>query len=842
MSIKEYTRKRSFDKTPEPSPSPAARPAGPALMFCVQRHHATRLHYDLRLEVGAVLKSWAVPKGPTLDPAEKRLAVMVEDHPLEYGGFEGNIPKGNYGAGSVMLWDRGTYELLGEASADEQLERGDFKFRLHGAKLNGEFAIVLMKGRGKGNEWLLLKKKDASAQPGWDTESHHRSVLTGRTQEEIALDLPPHNQPPAGAPDLGHVPGAVASPLPRAIVPMKAVPAQKPPSGDDWLFEVKWDGVRAIAYVEGGTLRLVSRNGNDMTRQYPELSVLPHHLAAESAVLDGEIAALDDRGLPSFARLQRRITVSDPAAVAALARRHPVAFYVFDLVYLDGYDLRDTPLADRKALLQQILKADNLIRYSQHFSGDGQGFFEAVKAQGLEGIVAKRTQSRYQARRSGDWVKVKALSRQEFLICGYTKGERDFFGALVLGLYDKGKLTWAGDVGTGFDRAMMEHIRSLLRPLMAKRPLFDIDRSIAREVTWVDPKLVCEVKFSSWTEENRLRAPSFVGLRPDVDPQDCLREDASAEPASVQPPLAAGTGEKLVVTVDGHRLTFTNLNKVFYPEEEYTKRDIINYYDAVADLIAPHLKDRPLSLKRYPNGIAGEYFFQKEAAGSFPKWLRVEEAEGIHYVIGEDRATLLFLANLGCIDQNPGMSRMGSIEHPDYILIDLDPQHCPYSGIVEAALVVRKKLDRLELEGYPKTTGGDGMHIYVPIEPAYSFEQARSFAEILARLAAAERPDLFTTPRAVSRREKGRVYFDWAQIASGKTISAPYVLRAYPGAPVATPLAWREVTPKLTPRQFHIRNVLDRFARVGDLFEGVLKRPQRLEPALEKLAGMVRGA
>jgi bifunctional non-homologous end joining protein LigD len=786
----------------------------------------------LRLEVGGALKSWAVPKGPTLDPAEKRLAMMVEDHPIEYGRFEGVIPKGNYGAGSVMLWDRGTYELLGDASAEEQLARGDFKFRLHGEKVQGEFALVRMK-RGKGNEWLLLKKKDAAAQPGWNTEDHAVSVLTGRTQEEIVRGLEKLDGKKAGPK------------LPEVGPPMLAqIGRDKPgalPMGDNWIYEVKWDGVRALCYIQNGQVRMVSRNGNVIDRQYPELSILPHHIKAQTAIVDGEIAALNERGVPSFELLQRRINVADASSVATLARHHPVVFYAFDLLYLDGRDLRGLPLLERKRLLKEVLQPNDVIRYSEHFA-DGRALFEAAKQQGVEGIVGKKASSFYESRRSGDWLKYKVHSSDSFLLCGFTEGERDHFGALVLGTHDHGKLKWAGNVGTGFDRKAMKAIYEKLAPLaIAKSPLEPDKNLPKKDVTWVRPELVCEVEFANWTEDGRLRAPVWKGFRPDIDPAEVVRQNGAEYPVDGDPqPMRATLLDPSLaeanLTIDGHRLKFTNLNKVFYPKDGYKKRDLLNYYDAVASLIIPHLRDRPLSLKRYPNGIDEPFFFQKEVAASFPKWLRTGIADGIRSVIGDDRATLLFLVNLGCIDHNPWMSRMDSLEHPDYLLIDLDPQECGYEKIVEAALLVRAKLDRAELESYPKTTGGDGMHIFVPLVPHYTYDQVRSLAQVLATMVAHERPDLFTTPRAVSKREKGKVYFDWMQIGEGKTISAPYAVRAYPGAPVATPLAWREVTSRLRPEQFHLGNAPARFDRVGDLFEGVLKRPQRMEDAVDKLS------
>lgn len=861
MSLSEYVRKRSFEKTPEPKG--AATKGGAESSFCVQRHDATRLHYDFRLEIDGTLKSWAVPKGPTLDPSAKRLAAMVEDHPLEYGSFEGNIPKGNYGAGSVMLWDRGTYELLGDKPALDQLARGDLKFRLHGEKLNGEFAIVHMKGRGKGNEWLLLKKRDSEARPGWDVETHSFSVLTGRSQEEIAKDMPARNgvekkksdpaikeSKPGAKTRIGSLPGAVRATMPGAIVPMSAQLVDTPPKGDDWLFEVKWDGVRAICFIEDNKVWITSRNGNSCERQYPELSVIGHQIAAKQVILDGEIAVLDKSGVSRFALIQPRIAVADPNAVAHLARRTPVTLFVFDLLYLDGYDLRNVPLIERRRLLASILTSSPVIRYSEHFVNNGAEMLEAARATGLEGIMAKKLSSTYQPKRSRDWLKIKIVTEQEFVICGYTTGERDYFSSLVLGLYEKGKLIYVGNVGTGFDNKLLELIYNRIEPLTTAEAPFEVPPQVARTVIWVRPEIVCQVKFSNWTEDRRLRAPVFIGLRPDADPKQCIRETAETTKetveANVKSPLLEGKGEEASSNIDGHRLTFTHLNKVFFPVEGYTKRDLLNFYDGVAGLLLPYLKDRPLSLKRYPDGIAGEYFFQKDTHDRVASWIRVEPIFSEHkktptrWVLAEDRASLLYLVNLGCIDHNPWMSRVGSLENPDFMLIDLDPQGCEFERIIEAAQLVRRKLDLVGLEGYPKTTGGDGMHIYVPLEPVYTYTQVRSFAEIIARVVATERPDLFTTPRPVARREQGKVYYDYLQIGESKTIAAPYVVRAYPGAPVATPLAWGEVTPGLLPTQFHLRNALDRFARTGDLFEGVLSKPQRLEPAMANLEKIVQ--
>lgn len=848
--LKEYARKRKFEKTPEPPPAPA--PPASSLRFCIQRHDATRLHYDLRLEVDGVYKSWAVPKGVTLDPTKKNLAMHVEDHPIEYGKFEGNIPKGEYGGGSVMLWDRGAYEVLGDTPPAEQLKRGDFKFRLHGEKLKGDFAIVLMKGRGKGNEWLVIKKRDGHEQVNWDVEEHAYSVLTGRTQEEIAQDKPAKS--PAGAAaaiDPASLKGSAAAPMPKALPPMMATLAGHVPKGGNWVYEIKWDGVRALCFVEDGAMYILSRTGHRCERQYPELTVLPHHLKARTAILDGEIAVLDEQGRPRFSLIQPRIAQTDPNSVAHLSRSTPVTLFAFDLLYLDGYDLRGCPLTERRRALEAVLETSERIRISAHFETGGEEMLEAARQAGLEGVVAKQKDSRYEPRRSRAWMKLKVHYEQEFVICGFTHGEREYFSSLVLGRYDDGVLRHCGQVGTGFNDRTIREIYSKLEPLITDKNPFRAKPKALRKITWVKPELVCQVRFVEWTPDGQLRAPSFQGLRPDVDPRSCVREepappeeeDPPAEAAPPRGPLIPPERKELSVQVGPRTLKFTNLNKVFYPKDGYTKRDLINYYDSIAEIILPHLRDRPLSLKRYPNGIEADYFFQKNA-DDFPDWIRVEpiasDEKTINYVICNDRETLLWLTHLGCIDQNPWMSRVGSLQNPDFILIDLDPVECSYDLIVEAAQLTKTKLDQLGLRAYPKTTGGDGMHLYVPLEPVYTYDQVRSFAEILSHLVLSEKPNLFTTPRSVSKRKKGRVYFDYLQIATSKTISAPYVLRAHAGAPVATPLRWDEVRPGLLPQHFTIENAPARFASLGDIFRPVLDQPQQLEPAMQKLAALLR--
>jgi bifunctional non-homologous end joining protein LigD len=632
--------------------------------------------------------------------------------------------------------------------------------------------------------------------------------------------------------------------MPTAVEPMSATLAERPPRGDEWLFEIKWDGVRAIAFLDEENLRLQSRRGLSCERQYPELAVIPHQVAGRRAVLDGEIAALDERGISRFHLIQPRIANTDPNSVAHMARSRPVVYFAFDLLYLDGYDLRQVELSERRKLLEAVVSPGGVLRISEAFPGAGREMLEAAQETGLEGIVAKHASSCYESRRSRDWLKIKIVGEQEFVIGGFTEpqGDRSYFGALALGVFEGGKLRWVGNVGTGFDQKNLAELYAKLQPLVTRECPFAERPKPDRGMTWVKPVLACQVKYANWTQDNRLRAPVFLGLRDDVNPAEVVRETAGAvttedaAPSELLPPEA----KESTLQIGGHSLKFTNLPKVFYPDEGYTKRDVLNYYDAVARLILPHLKDRPLSLKRYPNGIGQEYFFQKNVREAFAPWLRTEVIDGIKYVFAEDRASLLYLVNLGCIDHNPWMSRSPNLDCPDFVLLDFDPQECSFEMIVEAVLLVKRILDRIGLAGYPKTTGGDGMHIYVPIEPIYTYDEARTFAELIARLAVAEQPRLFTTPRAVAKREKNRVYFDYLQIGRSKTIAAPYVLRAYPGAPVATPLEWSEVRTGLRPSDFTLANARERFARTGDLFAGVLESPQHLDEALGKLEKLFR--
>jgi bifunctional non-homologous end joining protein LigD len=778
MSLARYRAKRNFDATPEPASDEPRKP-GKAL-FCVQRHDARRLHYDLRLEIDGALASWAVPHGPTLDPTVKRLAIKVEDHPLSYAKFEGVIPDGNYGAGAVVLWDFGTWEPAADLSIDKQLERGDLKFKLYGHKLHGMFGLVRMKPKGKQEEWLLIKKKDGHESTGWNSEDHPESVLA-------------------------------ATPFPEIVKPMLAQLVKEPPASDGWLFEIKWDGVRALAHISQGRLILRSRRGDDITTQYPELCDLTQHVKAESAVLDGEIIVADEEGRPRFELIQPRIMARGTHSIARMASQSPARFVAFDLLYRNGRDLRTLPLRTRKQELADLVEPYALFQVSQNFEVSGQGLLQAAQAQGLEGIMAKRAESHYVSARSDDWRKIKTGNDDDFLICGFTKGEREHFGALVLGERSANGLIYCGNVGTGFDAKTMAALYKMMQPLRQQQAPFPVTPKIAQEVVWLKPQLVCAVRYLERTSAGRLRAPVYKGLREEV------REEVQA---------------------------FTHLNKILFPVEAFTKRDLLDYYDEAAEWLLPHLRDRPLSLLRFPDGIGKKGFFQKNMTGTLPGWLRRENIPtsgepATMMPIGGAKPDLLYLTNLGCIDQNPWMSRWPNLDTPDFVLIDLDANDAPFDKIVESALLVKKLLDQIGLTGYPKTTGGDGMHVYIPVAPRYTFDHTKTFAELIARILARHHPDTFTTPRSVAARTKGLVYFDWVQNGLGKTISAPYVVRPKTGAPVATPLNWDEVKKGLDPQRFHIRNAVQRFQTVGDLFAPVLNSKQQLDKPLSKLQKMV---
>ena len=859
--LEEYRRKRRFDLTPEPSGKDAQ--ATFETTFVVQKHAARRLHYDFRLAINGTLKSWAVPKGPSLSSADKRLAVQTEDHPLEYGGFEGRIPEGSYGAGTVMVWDRGTFTVEGTLDARKQLEREEIKFNLNGEKLRGSFVLVKLRHSEKGNEWLMMKHKDAAEDSAWNIEEHDGSVLTGRTLEEIKEELPPKRKAsPIRAAELQ---GARKCSMPPRVEPMLATLTDRPFSDPNWLFEIKWDGVRALARIENGALTLRSRTGVDMDKRYPELASLPDVLAARQTILDGEIVALDTRGHSDFELLQERMHVRAPSK--NLLSRVPVVYFVFDLLYCDGYDLRETPLLDRKQLLYRLLRTSEQFRYSDHQLEHGKELFGLAEQNGLEGIVAKRADSPYVGDRSPYWVKLKITKTVDAVVGGWSAPRSAAlpFGSLLLGLYQGKKLRFIGHVGSGFDTKKLKEVTSKLQEFAAPACPFDTVPETNERPSWVSPVLVARVKFSGWTQEHSLRHPVFLALREDARPMDCQLENEAApaaDPTAVRAPefvgrvlnskaqieaeLFKGCSETVTIELDGKRLRLSNLNKVYFPESGYTKRNLLAYYYRMADFILPFLGERPLVLRRYPDGIKGQAFFQKDLREGIPEWFTTmlldseKRGEEIHYATANDRASLLFLTGLGCIDHNPWSSRYADLEHPDYFFFDLDPSEgTDFSVVVTIARVLHEKLEELRLVSFLKTSGATGIHLYIPVEPVYTYEQLRTFAEIVARTVTAEHSNLVTNERSVARRPAGRVLIDVQQNALGRPLAAPYAVRAFPQAPVSTPLLPRELRPGLRPASLNIKTVFARLKEKGDLWGDFWERRQRLENAIELLSRRV---
>jgi bifunctional non-homologous end joining protein LigD len=771
--LAEYERKRSPEKTPEPFTSRARSKAEP--VFVVQRHDARRLHYDFRLEMNGALASWAVPKGVPLEPGEQHLAVHVEDHPLDYATFEGEIPKGEYGAGTVEIWDNGTYELL------EQKRNGGLTVRLHGKRLSGTYALVPAHLNGDPKNWLILRKRE-------DGEA-----------EAVARS---------------------------SYVPMLATLAEDVPRGAGWSFEVKWDGYRALAYVRGSETKLVSRNGNDLTPRFGSVAnAISRAARSPDCVLDGEVCALDEQGRSSFSAMQQ----GKPGT--------PIVYYAFDVLELDGEPLVDLPLVERRKRLERLLDRRNrTVRLSDAFD-DGAALYGAAKQQRLEGIMAKRLDSRYAAgRRTRDWLKIKTHGEQEFVIAGFTKGtgrRASSFGSLVLGYYRGGELVYAGNVGTGFNSKEIDRLLDKLRPLKrAAAPFREVPKMPKvrkSDVVWVEPQLVAEVEFAEWTHDGRLRAPAYKGLREDKAAEEVRREEPTADR------IVSGTRE----------LKLSNLDKVFFPTERITKGDLIEYYRSVAAVLIPHLKDRPFTMVRWPDGIAAGRFFQKDAPSHMPEWIPTYRAlvstresprrkKWVNFPLVNDELALLWMVNMGCIDMNAWYSRVDKPERPDFVLFDLDPSpDVGFAETVQVALLVKQALDAFGLVGFPKTSSAEGMHVLVPIERRYTYDDTRQFAEIVAGAIARTNRGLATTEWTKSKRRG--VLIDANQNGEGKTIASVYSVRPRPGAPVSTPLRWEEVNEKLDPLAFTIETVRERIRKHGDLFDGVLTTKQRLTEALNAL-------
>jgi bifunctional non-homologous end joining protein LigD len=895
MPLDEYRRKRDFSKTPEPAPTLDAGTGGSrGGRYVVQRHRASRLHYDFRLEVDGVLVSWAVPRGPTLDPGQRRMAVHVEDHPIEYFDFEGVIPAKQYGAGDVIVWDWGTWE--GEAptlDAAAAVEAGELKFRLDGEKLKGRFTIVRTSGRRRkgddpsarafeddaGDQWLLIHKRDEAAIAGWDAEDHPHSVKTGRTNDDVkaARDALWNGQAPAAAAGID-LSGAVEAPMPASIEPMLATLASKPFSDPDWLFEIKWDGFRVQAVVAERKVRLWTRNLKDGATYFPRLLTPPTWIEAGQAIVDGEVVALDDAGRPDFGLLQERLgDASAPNLV----------YQPFDLLYLDGRSLLDVPLEDRKRLLQSVLRPHPRVRFAAHVVGEGQAFYEAAKANGLEGVIAKLRRSRYEpGRRTSAWLKLKVRPEQELVVGGWTPGEgsaRDL-GAVVVGVHEGGRLRFSGKVGSGFDARTRKLIRQRLDSLETDDPPFDPPPprdyrgrwgGDLRGVHWVRPELVIRAELGGWSRDGIARQAAFKGIEDGRDPATVTREQAvptvqavrSAEAAEpIQPeradpvkpkdppmpknqPATSARPEELealeqmgregVWQLGGHELKLTNLDKpLFEADPPVTKRELIGYFARIGPTMIAHLAERPLNLQRFPNGAGAPGFWQKDIPATAPSWLRRWRETGLDgrqdrdandHLVADRVATLAWLGNQASFEIHAWTGRLPEPWQPTFALIDIDPgDRTTWDETLAIARLYRTALGHLGVRGYPKTTGKRGLQVWIPIVPRYSFAETSGWVERVSRAVGAIVPDLVSWEWAKGAR-KGRARLDYTQNASIKTLVAPYAVRPAPGAPVSAPIAWEELDdPALRPDRWTIRTIVDRVAERGDLFAAAQTDAQEL--------------
>ncbi len=827
-----YRKKRDPERTPEPF---GVSRTDSGLRFVIQKHGARRLHYDLRLEMDGVLKSWAVPKGPSVRAHEKRLAVHVEDHPVEYADFEGIIPPDNYGAGSVIVWDRGPYRLVKAGDPVEQLERGKLELEFFGHKMRGLWTLARMSKKEK--DWLLLKKADSFAGTEELIERYPQSVISGLTLEEIA-DLP------AKVTELRELLRKIKAPKQnfsaRGQQLMLATLQERPFSGPEWIFEIKYDGVRVLAERNGERVELYGRNGTQITNRYPELTDALKKLPIDHFVIDGEIVALDERGQPSFQRLQARMHLTGTRDIQLAMNAAPVEGVFFDCLGLDGHDLRSIPLLQRKECLKRLLPRLGRARFSDHIEEAGEDFFDAASEHGLEGVVAKKAHSRYVGGRSRDWIKIKCQRRQEFVIGGYTnpQGGRSYFGALHLGLYQNNKLVYVSKVGTGFDTKTLKSIWEKLQPLALAKSPFQEKSPTGRGHHWVEPELVCEVRFSDWTHDGGIRHPAFLGLRTDKKPDECRKDEPlprSLPELPVPAPLENGPAKQV---------KFTNLKKIFWPDEGYTKGDLIEYHRSIASFLLPYLKNRPLVLTRYPDGIAGKSFFQKDAPEFIPSWIRREKIyskdtdRDIGYIIVNDVETLLYVINMGTIPLHLWSSRIDSLERPDWLVLDLDPKGAPFAHVVEVARALHEILTGLRLESFIKTSGASGLHILVPLGARYTHEQAKSFARLLAMLGTESVPDISTVARPIAARG-GKVYIDFGQNGYGVTIAAPFAVRPLPGATVSCPLLWNEVNGRLHPSRFTIKTVPERFRKMKDPMAPIFRKAIDLASALKQVEKMI---
>jgi len=847
-------------------------------MFVVHQHDATRMHWDLRLEIDGVLCSWAVPKEPSMDPDDKRLAVRVENHPLEYVHFEAVIPDGNYGAGPMIAWDRGLFRPLLDAA--QGMLDGEIKFELYGYKLRGAFTLVHTgKGKrgkqsGRGSDhWLLIKKRDAPAEAFLATGEplSPKSVLSGLDIVELADRAPRHQLVVTEIAKLAPPRRAIP---PDSIEPMLCQTAEKAFSSPDWIFELKYDGFRMMAFGGAGQAKLRYRSGLDPTDRYPELTSAVRALPIPDLVLDGEIVMLDAEGRPDFHALSFRGQLHRTSEIQRAAMAQPVTYIVFDLIGAAGFDLRGLPLVARKALLQKIVPTVGPLRYGDHIEAQGEALLAQVVSRGLEGVVAKKASSAYRSTRSRDWLKLKKDPEADFAVCGYTppKRSRAGIGALHLCVWVDDpapragagpRWVWAGKVGSGFDDKQLVALKAELDGRPTWKPTFPRPEG-SSDARWIEPDLVVQVRYREWPVDSSLRFPVFERFRRDKTATECgmparttadadavpeppMEEDDERSTADDSGPIAPVDPQELEVDAPIRELRLTRLHKVFWPDEGITKGDLVEYYRSIAPWALPYLKDRPTVLTRYPDGITGEMFFQKDMPAWVPPWLRTatlwseHSQREIHYLLIDDADGLAFVANMGSIPLHAWASRTPSLEKPDYAIVDLDPKNAPREHVVPLALAIHRLCEAVGLPNYVKTSGQTGLHVLVPLGGQCTFEQARTLAYLIGLLIEREHPDMATTARNPAARG-GRVYLDWGQNAHGQLLVAPYSVRPVSGAPVSMPLVWDEVVPDLDPKQFNLRNALDRVSRwASDPIAPILTERPDLQAALTKLEAHARG-
>lgn len=849
MALDEYNKKRKFNETSEPEGM--KHDSSKKLIFVIQRHSATRLHYDFRLEVDGVLKSWAIPKGPSLDPTDKRLAMMTEDHPFDYKDFEGTIPEGNYGGGEVEIWDSGTYTPLLENKSSSKksndlvmqdyLKEGSIKFILRGKKLKGEFALVKIKNGKQKNAWLLIKHRDKYAVEGFDAENNvpKNSKVTEREEGRLnKKDINKRKKSTSAAKSEKET--GSGKKVKNYISPMLAKIASEPFNDKEWVFETKWDGYRAIADLSRSKLKLYSRNGLSFAEKYP-LITENLQLQKSSMIIDGEIVALNKEGYPDFQTLQR---FSENPEVQ-------LTYQVFDLLWLEGKSVEDLPLTERKKLLKKVLIQNDVIKYSEHTVEKGINFFKKMKKLKLEGMMAKKANSKYsEGGRTSNWLKVKFQNTEDVIICGYTKakGSRKNFGALILGTYVNDELKYCGHAGTGFKASTLDDLMTKFKPLITKKSPFKVIPKTNTDPVWLKPELVCEIKFAEKTKDEIFRHPVFKGLRIDKEKKDIKKqssEDKNSKSASISDKSTAKKGNikkaEREIKVGKDSLIITHPDKLYFPESGISKMDVIDYYESVAEYILPHIKNRPQSLHRFPNGIDAPGFYQKDASDA-PKWIKkipiyVESTnKEVEYMVCRKLQDIIYLNNLGCIEMNPWNSTIKTIEKPDWLGLDLDPSaKNSFDDVIEVAMGVKDILDQIKIEGYCKTSGSTGLHIYLPLNGKYEFEEAKDFAHLLMQKVNEKLPSLTTLERNLKKRGDKKIYLDYLQNSKGQTLASVYSLRPKPHAPVSMPLLWKEVKSGILPTDFNISNALERIKKNGDLFKPVLEKGIDLVKGLKKL-------